>query len=77
VLAVSAIVSEERSLDRSASPTPPRPAVSIKNVSKSFSLPHHQYRILKERALHPSHARAFDVLEASSGAVLRSEVASS
>lgn len=44
--------------------SPPRPAVSVRNLSKSFRLPHQQYHTLKERALHPLRARDFDVLRA-------------
>jgi ABC-type polysaccharide/polyol phosphate transport system ATPase subunit len=47
-----------------AAPGPGAPAVSVKGVSKAFKLPHRQYHTLKERALHPFHARTFDVLQA-------------
>jgi ABC-type polysaccharide/polyol phosphate transport system ATPase subunit len=40
------------------------PAVSLKNVSKSFRLPHEQYHTLKERVLHPFRYHSYDVLEA-------------
>ena len=32
---------------------PARPAVAIRDVSKTFRLPHQRYSTLKERALHP------------------------
>jgi ABC-type polysaccharide/polyol phosphate transport system ATPase subunit len=61
---VSAIVST----DRPARPRPVQgsgpPAISIKNVTKSFRLPHEQYHTLKERTLHAFRNRSFDVLNA-------------
>jgi ABC-type polysaccharide/polyol phosphate transport system ATPase subunit len=61
---VSAIVST----DRSARPKPVQssapPAISIKNVSKTFRLPHEQYHTIKERALHVFRTRSFDVFTA-------------
>ena len=39
-------------------------AISLRNVSKSFRLPHQQYSTLKERALHPLRARTYDELHA-------------
>jgi ABC-type polysaccharide/polyol phosphate transport system ATPase subunit len=52
-------VAQERKLARSVAPV-----ISVKNVSKSFRLPHEQYHTLKERALHPFRPRTFDVLHA-------------
>ena len=40
------------------------PAVAIRNVSKTFRLPHQRYSTLKERALHPFRSRVFDELRA-------------
>ena len=40
------------------------PAVVIDGVSKTFRIPHQQYRTLKERALHPFRTRTYDVLRA-------------
>jgi ABC-type polysaccharide/polyol phosphate transport system ATPase subunit len=40
------------------------PAVTLRNVSKQFRLPHEQYHTLKERALHVFRTRTFDVLQA-------------
>jgi ABC-type polysaccharide/polyol phosphate transport system ATPase subunit len=39
-------------------------AVSVRNVSKAFRLPHQQYHTLKERVLHPFRSTTFDVLQA-------------
>jgi ABC-type polysaccharide/polyol phosphate transport system ATPase subunit len=41
-----------------------RPAVAVRNLSKSFHLPHEQYHTLKERALHPFRSSGFDLLHA-------------
>ena len=46
-----------------AAPTGP-PAVAIRNVSKTFRLPHQRYSTLKERVLHPFRSRTFDELRA-------------
>jgi ABC-type polysaccharide/polyol phosphate transport system ATPase subunit len=43
---------------------PARPAVAIRDVSKTFRLPHQRYSTLKERALHPFRSRTFDELRA-------------
>jgi ABC-type polysaccharide/polyol phosphate transport system ATPase subunit len=40
------------------------PAVTVRNVSKAFRLPHQQYHTLKERALHPFRSSTYDVLQA-------------
>jgi ABC-type polysaccharide/polyol phosphate transport system ATPase subunit len=40
------------------------PAVVVDGVSKTFRIPHQQYRTFKERALHPLRARTYDVLRA-------------
>jgi ABC-type polysaccharide/polyol phosphate transport system ATPase subunit len=40
------------------------PAVAIRNVSKTFRLPHQRYSTLKERVLHPFASRTFDELKA-------------
>src|ERR1700722_8913874 len=39
-------------------------AISVKNVSKTFPLPHQQYSTLKERALHPFRSTDYDELHA-------------
>jgi ABC-type polysaccharide/polyol phosphate transport system ATPase subunit len=41
-----------------------RPALSLRDVSKSFRLPHQRYSTLKERALHPWRSRTYDELRA-------------
>jgi ABC-type polysaccharide/polyol phosphate transport system ATPase subunit len=61
---VSAILSEERTGDRTHNAQRWRPAISLEHLSKSFRLPHQQYHTLKERALHPFRARTFDLLHA-------------
>jgi ABC-type polysaccharide/polyol phosphate transport system ATPase subunit len=63
-LAVSAIVSSERSADRKPNEAPAEPAISVRDLSKSFTLPHEQYHTLKERALHVFRSRSFDRLRA-------------
>ena len=59
-----ALASEEPQVD----PAPIGPhapsAASVRNVSKTFRLPHRQYHTLKERAVHPFRSRGFDVLRA-------------
>ena len=61
---MSAVASGELAADRVASGSPIRPAVAVRNVSKSFRLPHEQYHTLKERALHPRRSRSYEVLQA-------------
>jgi ABC-type polysaccharide/polyol phosphate transport system ATPase subunit len=61
---VNATVATERADDRSTPAASVRPAVSVRNVSKTFRLPHQQYHTLKERALHPFRSRNFDLLQA-------------
>jgi ABC-type polysaccharide/polyol phosphate transport system ATPase subunit len=61
---VAAIVSPERSAGRRRATASASPAISVRNLSKSFRLPHEQYHTLKERALHVFRSRSFDVLEA-------------
>jgi ABC-type polysaccharide/polyol phosphate transport system ATPase subunit len=61
---VTATVSDQRASGRGRLPTSSPTAVSIRNVSKTFRLPHQRYHTLKERALHPYRSRAFDVLRA-------------
>jgi ABC-type polysaccharide/polyol phosphate transport system ATPase subunit len=39
-------------------------AITVKNVSKTFRLPHQRYSTLKERALHPFRSRRMDELHA-------------
>jgi ABC-type polysaccharide/polyol phosphate transport system ATPase subunit len=43
---------------------PPAPAISLREVNKSFSLPHERYHTLKERALHVFRNRDVDVFHA-------------
>lgn len=57
-------MSEHRASGRGRLPASTPSAVSIRNVSKTFRLPHQRYHTLKERALHPYRSRAFDVLRA-------------
>ena len=40
------------------------PAVTVRNVSKTFRLPHHRYHTLKERVLHPFRTSTYDLLRA-------------
>jgi ABC-type polysaccharide/polyol phosphate transport system ATPase subunit len=61
---VSVILTEKSDADRAAVSGSPRPAVSVKHVSKAFGLPHERYHTFKERALHPGRARNFDILRA-------------
>jgi ABC-type polysaccharide/polyol phosphate transport system ATPase subunit len=61
---VSAVLSDERSAGSAQTSATTPPAVSIRNVSKSFKLPHQQYHTLKERALHPFRSRRFELLHA-------------
>jgi ABC-type polysaccharide/polyol phosphate transport system ATPase subunit len=61
---VSAIVSNERSAGGKTATGSARPAVAVRNLSKSFRLPHEQYHTLKERALHAFRSRSYDVLRA-------------
>jgi len=42
----------------------PEPAISIRDVSKAFRLPHQQYHTLKERVLHPFRTSTYDLLQA-------------
>jgi ABC-type polysaccharide/polyol phosphate transport system ATPase subunit len=44
--------------------TKPPVAVTVRDVSKAFRLPHQQYHTLKERALHPFRKDTYDVLQA-------------
>ena len=46
-----------------AAPAAPS-AVAVRNVHKTFRLPHEQYMTLKERALHPFRSRTYDELHA-------------
>ena len=57
-------MSTERSAEPGTSVTAVAPAISVRNLSKSFRLPHEQYHTLKERALHPFRARTHDALRA-------------
>lgn len=41
-----------------------RPAIAVRDLSKSFRLPHEQYHTLKERALHAFRSQTFDMLRA-------------
>jgi ABC-type polysaccharide/polyol phosphate transport system ATPase subunit len=40
------------------------PAIHVRNLSKTFRLPHLRYSTLKERVLHPRHFRGFEELRA-------------
>jgi ABC-type polysaccharide/polyol phosphate transport system ATPase subunit len=60
-------VSATASAERPADPEPGRgtpPAVAVRQLSKSFRLPHEQYHTLKERALHPFRSSGSDLLHA-------------
>ncbi len=57
-------MSTERSAERGPSVASARPAISVRNLSKTFRLPHEQYHTLKERVLHPFRSRTFDLLQA-------------
>jgi len=61
---VSPLAATERYAASAAPPAPSSPAIAVRNVSKSFRLPHEQYHTLKERALHAFRTRSFDVLQA-------------
>ena len=58
----SAVDNPSREVSAAAPAAPP--AVAIRDVHKSFRLPHQQYMTLKERALHPFRSRTFDELHA-------------
>ena len=45
----------------------PQPALVLRDVRKSFKLPHQRYSTLKERALHPFRAREYEELRAVNG----------
>jgi ABC-type polysaccharide/polyol phosphate transport system ATPase subunit len=64
VLGVSATVHDSGASAVGAARLPPKSVVSLRNVSKSFKLPHEQYHTLKERVLHPFRTGKFDVLQA-------------
>ncbi|MGI8428680.1 MAG: ABC transporter ATP-binding protein [Solirubrobacteraceae bacterium] len=49
---------------RAAGEEPSPAAISLRQVTKTFRLPHQQYHTLKERALHPLRKQTFDVLRA-------------
>jgi len=61
---VSATAGTERPAEPAPAAPPAQPAISVRNLSKSFELPHEQYHTLKERALHAFRSRRFDVLQA-------------
>ncbi len=48
-------------------PSAPVPAVSVKDVAKTFRLPHQRFSTLKERLLHPTAARSHEKLTALEG----------
>src|SRR5436309_11927759 len=60
--AVSTAVSERS--PSAAAKAAAAPAVSIRNVSKTFRLPRERYSTVKERALHAFRSSGYDVLEA-------------
>ena len=45
----------------------PTPALVVRDVHKTFRLPHQRYQTFKERALHPRRARVYDELRAVDG----------
>ena len=61
---MTAVASEEPRADPVRAGRAVGAAISVRNVSKTFRLPHQQYHTLKERALHPFRARSFDLLRA-------------
>jgi ABC-type polysaccharide/polyol phosphate transport system ATPase subunit len=64
VLIVSATVRDRGAPTASAVQAPQNTAVSLRNLHKTFKLPHEQYHTLKERVLHPFRTSHFDVLNA-------------
>ena len=58
------MLQEKPRADGASEPGSARPAISIREVSKAFRLPHQQYNTLKERVLHPFRARSFETLSA-------------
>jgi ABC-type polysaccharide/polyol phosphate transport system ATPase subunit len=64
VHSVSVSIRESGSQVSAAHPGSAEPVVRLRNVSKTFRLPHEQYHTIKERALHPFRTRRFDVLKA-------------
>ncbi len=61
---MSAILGEKGHVERARPSGAARPAVAVSHVSKTFKLPHQHYHTLKERVLHPSRSRSYDVLRA-------------
>ncbi|MGN6868484.1 MAG: ABC transporter ATP-binding protein [Solirubrobacteraceae bacterium] len=61
---MSAAVSEQGQTDRTRPSGSAPVAVSVRDVSKTFRLPHQRYNTFKERALHPFRSRSYDVLRA-------------
>jgi ABC-type polysaccharide/polyol phosphate transport system ATPase subunit len=61
---VSTAVAPQRRRRSRAAPAAAPYALSLRNVSKSFRLPHEQYRTLKQRALHLFRQPGFDILRA-------------
>jgi ABC-type polysaccharide/polyol phosphate transport system ATPase subunit len=47
-----------------SAPATASPAVAVRDVGKTFRLPHQQYSTIKERVLHPFRSRTFDELRA-------------
>ena len=58
------MLQEKPRADRPAASRSADASISIRDVSKTFRLPHQQYNTLKERALHPFRARSFETLTA-------------
>ena len=65
--AVATVLSETDPRPESLPPAGP-PAIVVRDLSKTFRLPHLQYHTLKERFLHPLRFRGFDELRAVAGA---------
>ena len=61
---VTATASSERSGYSARPDVNAAAAISVRNLNKSFRLPHEQYHTLKERALHMFRNRSFDQLDA-------------
>jgi ABC-type polysaccharide/polyol phosphate transport system ATPase subunit len=63
-VAVAVRTDEERESQRAHALAAAPPAVVVRNLRKSFRIPHHMYSTLKERVLHPFASRTFEELKA-------------
>jgi ABC-type polysaccharide/polyol phosphate transport system ATPase subunit len=62
-----ALTASPNSVERAAALASAPVAVSVKDVGKTFKLPHHEFSTLKERVLHPFRSRGYESLEALRG----------